>query len=822
MAGSSTAVNESVSTPFGATHRVPAGGLQAWAAADPNAPGHPPLDTGLEVMVLHTTDSGWAYVRCQNDWLTWVDGRALAPIDTVAPPTAKASRSVLLAAGLVLVVVAAGLLWVGVRPRALNVSSPALARGFSSLMLGVMVACFALSVRGIKRPSRARPGFEIGRALFSVAAAIAVGVATGAGAAPVAIGIALTGGAGLGLVEGATMRVVVGSDRRRYCRQPLLPLVVSFAGLLLAVGAAVASRRPLVGVGQLVAMAGTGLMFGLPLGRTMTNRPSPAGRVDALLLLVVAFGLPAVAACFGGADAGAVAGAGREASPLDGTYKGSFSFTDQSSAGFEFTINEVDLELEGDRLTGTLRSASIERFETDEGTSSTCGFVRSTLTGSELQATHHEDGSLTLAGDVQAEVSVDSNDKSCKRFPSGKYSKPMLPVSFEVTESGLRGEFGEAGLTVEATRAGAPDDGGGGGPGDAGTGGAGQKGGADPTTNGAADPSGANGASTPTTGYVIDPNAPKLSSEQPIPPANATDAAVLVVIALGGAGAISAGQAEAARKALEGGAVPQDVIDTLTRHGNFGKMSTLEGMGIPAPEQIWREAQQILNTFPSTKTVTSRQYVEWMKKLEETLPHATWQQITAAIHHSEFGTDVNRELPTIGGRLFENGPETDGYQSIMPWLTAGAGRNSKNGLVITDTMPKWVIDASGNKVDITHAVAGLRSDLNRPPGYLEQVFNGGGWQIDGPATRNFMRWANTHGGDSWQVIVNAAGSSVDHGQLRLAWEFAPTDQRLGNDVGIWLSDFYRNPANGRVPLSNALSTFFNGHGSGPAGRTSYY
>jgi hypothetical protein len=41
-------------------------------------------------------------------------------------------------------------------------------------------------------------------------------------------------------------------------------------------------------------------------------------------------------------------------------------------------------------------------------------------------------------------------------------------------------------------------------------------------------------------------------------------------------------------------------------------------------------------------------------------------------------------------------------------------------------------------------------------------------------------------------------------------------------MGYWLSDFYRDPSNQGVPLSQAMSTFFQGTGGAPPNRSSYY
>jgi hypothetical protein len=71
--------------PFTPTHTAPAEGMDTWREPDPSqAPDHR-LDPELPVQVIEET-TGWARVRCSNDWQTWVV--AIAPV--IAPPVAPA------------------------------------------------------------------------------------------------------------------------------------------------------------------------------------------------------------------------------------------------------------------------------------------------------------------------------------------------------------------------------------------------------------------------------------------------------------------------------------------------------------------------------------------------------------------------------------------------------------------------------------------------------------------------------------------------------------------------------------------------------------
>ncbi|MEW6058639.1 MAG: SH3 domain-containing protein [Actinomycetota bacterium] len=58
------------------THRVPAEGMQAWAAPDPASSVVARLDPGLELRVDEVAGA-WARVTASNGWTGWVDGRLL-------------------------------------------------------------------------------------------------------------------------------------------------------------------------------------------------------------------------------------------------------------------------------------------------------------------------------------------------------------------------------------------------------------------------------------------------------------------------------------------------------------------------------------------------------------------------------------------------------------------------------------------------------------------------------------------------------------------------------------------------------------------------
>jgi hypothetical protein len=89
------------------TLRTPRGGVPAWTEPDPTAAGAPRLDAGIELMIIERRDDGWARVRCENGWETWVDERVLLPLD--GPPTPSTGRGLLANRRLWLIVGAAAL-----------------------------------------------------------------------------------------------------------------------------------------------------------------------------------------------------------------------------------------------------------------------------------------------------------------------------------------------------------------------------------------------------------------------------------------------------------------------------------------------------------------------------------------------------------------------------------------------------------------------------------------------------------------------------------------------------------------------------------------
>ncbi|MBI2169732.1 MAG: hypothetical protein HYU28_09585 [Actinobacteria bacterium] len=180
-------------------------------------------------------------------------------------------------------------------------------------------------------------------------------------------------------------------------------------------------------------------------------------------------------------------------------------------------------------------------------------------------------------------------------------------------------------------------------------------------------------------------------------------------------------------------------------------------------------------TLRGGATVWHDDYLDWLKQVEQTNPGATPQQILAALHAEQYEDDLARTVPGSDVPIFRHGPETNGYENVR---------------IPTRHAPQFVLGPNGERIHIGHTYAGPRSDMNR--------------SVAESLKRDWFRWANTHGGDSWQETVGAPAESWKQGAPSWGRNWAPPDQRRGNTVGEWLADFYREPKNKDVPLSEAM------------------
>lgn len=183
-------------------------------------------------------------------------------------------------------------------------------------------------------------------------------------------------------------------------------------------------------------------------------------------------------------------------------------------------------------------------------------------------------------------------------------------------------------------------------------------------------------------------------------------------------------------------------------------------------EEMWQNISERCNG-DIHPTLSEEEFLLYIRKLESRNPNMQWSQMVSGLHGNTHPHDVGASLPSPFSSvpLFQNGSQTDGWQDVN---------------LLCVSVPRFVIDNDGTRIDISHSYAGLRAGLNRDRG----------------AGRWLMQRLNTRWGDYWQLIFEGPG-------------LAPPDQLIGDDVGIWLADYYDRPENKNKPLSEAYNDYFN-------------
>ncbi len=161
-------------------------------------------------------------------------------------------------------------------------------------------------------------------------------------------------------------------------------------------------------------------------------------------------------------------------------------------------------------------------------------------------------------------------------------------------------------------------------------------------------------------------------------------------------------------------------------------------------------------------TLTQDEFLVYVQKVEQENPSMSRNQLIAKLHQKAYEIDVDATY--FGIRLFKHGDQDKGFENVK---------------LLCKNEPKFVVTQQGTKIDIAHAYAGIRSDLNR--GFL---------------TRWFMRNVNTNWGDTFQTWIH--------------WDnrYAPPDQRSGNNAGIWLGKYYQDSDNENKKLSDGFNDYF--------------
>jgi len=148
------------------------------------------------------------------------------------------------------------------------------------------VASLGLAVAFARKQSRIRVGFDLARAIISVAAILVMAAITRISTPTIAIVLAIGGGLVLGLGQGANLEVSR-SERGVYARRNPTAIALWGVGIVIMQAAGIASRAGVVRLGQTMAWFSACLGIGLLAGRT---RPIRRSATAGLIVVAVSAG----------------------------------------------------------------------------------------------------------------------------------------------------------------------------------------------------------------------------------------------------------------------------------------------------------------------------------------------------------------------------------------------------------------------------------------------------------------------------------------------------------------------------------------------------
>lgn len=167
--------------------------------------------------------------------------------------------------------------------------------GIAAIVLSI--GALAIAVMTIRRESRVRTRFDVGRLVVSVVGAVIVGTVLAVGTHPALIVGGLTVGGVIGFVQGQNLELRI-SERGPMARRTAVGVAAWGVGMVVALAAGLANRADIVRLGLGLSAFSIGLTAGLIAGRSSKLREahSRAAPVAAGVLLVVAAALGPVAA----------------------------------------------------------------------------------------------------------------------------------------------------------------------------------------------------------------------------------------------------------------------------------------------------------------------------------------------------------------------------------------------------------------------------------------------------------------------------------------------------------------------------------------------
>lgn len=175
------------------------------------------------------------------------------------------------------------------------------------------------------------------------------------------------------------------------------------------------------------------------------------------------------------------------------------------------------------------------------------------------------------------------------------------------------------------------------------------------------------------------------------------------------------------------------------------------------------------------KPLTKEEFLVYLRELESKNPNMGWKTITAYLHARAY--EAKGDLKnTLGKTLAEHPtlekiPFSKDLASNTPLFIHVPETNKRKEIKdVSDLYGRFIINDNGEKVDMAHSYAGLRSDIGRIPGSIDQ---------------EKMRMVNTYAGDYYQELS------------------PPNEQLKGNKIGYALSRYYQDPKNANKKLSEA-------------------
>lgn len=247
----------------------------------------------------------------------------------------------------------------------------------------------------------------------------------------------------------------------------------------------------------------------------------------------------------------------------------------------------------------------------------------------------------------------------------------------------------------------------------------------------------------------------------------------------------------------------QEAVDALDEIE--GRHPTREPQDVPPPPppDHWESARAKLWTNAATPpTLTEDEYISYVRKVEQRFPDASPADLVNAMHRGNHGLDLDRAMPmfdklpdAVRWRRMAESPNDQRGAELGKYLDHGTSSVPGDQLVAWRVPRNITINGLTGLFDVSHAIAGIRALQGRE--HLPRLI------------QDVNVWAQTHVGDNWQSVVRWVRDGLARnwqGFFNPKWD--PPEQYRGDSAGNYLADFYRNPENKNVKLSDAMRRYF--------------